>query len=135
MLGRQPIVDRDHADLGLIGQLAAQAVVAVEVADDPAPTVHIEQRRQRSVGSSTGAAVDAQLEVACGCRNALVAHRGHILGWRLQDVPGAGISLAGLVGGQRFKWRAAGLTAQFEQAGQIGIVGGHDVLLGVQRRS
>ena len=66
VLGREAIVDRDHDQLALIGELAADDVVGVEIADHPAAAMeehqagarpfvlpqllrHIDARRDRAV--------------------------------------------------------------------------------------
>ena len=46
VLGRHPIVHRNDRAAGAIGQLAAQRVVGVEVTDDPAAAVKVDQDRQ-----------------------------------------------------------------------------------------
>ena len=47
VLGRQPIGDRDHAAAAGIGEQAAQAFMGLEVADDKAAAMEIDERRQR----------------------------------------------------------------------------------------
>ena len=47
-LGREPVVDRQHDDVGLAADPAALVVVGVEVADDEAAAVEEHQRRERA---------------------------------------------------------------------------------------
>jgi hypothetical protein len=46
MLGRQAIVHRQHADTGIEGKAAAMAVMGVEVADDEAAAVEVDEARR-----------------------------------------------------------------------------------------
>ena len=52
MFGGKPIVHRDHGGAALRGNLAADHVVRVEIADHPSAAVKEDQQRQRS-GSGT----------------------------------------------------------------------------------
>ena len=46
VLGRKPVVDREHHEAGLVGDLPADDVIAVEIADHPAAAV-VEDERGR----------------------------------------------------------------------------------------
>ncbi len=39
MLGREPIIDRDHDQLAFMGELAAGHIMGIEIADHPAAAV------------------------------------------------------------------------------------------------
>jgi hypothetical protein len=54
MLRPHPVVDRHHRAARAVGELAAQGVVGVEVADDPAPAVKVDERRQRRSARARG---------------------------------------------------------------------------------
>ena len=69
---RQRVIDRDDDDAACRRHPGAMVVMAVEVADDPAAAVVIDQPGQRSLARR---AVDAQRDVAMGCRDGPVAHR------------------------------------------------------------
>jgi len=47
VLGRQPVIDRDHDQLAFVGQLAAHHVMGIEVADHPAAAMKEHQARRR----------------------------------------------------------------------------------------
>ena len=49
MLGRQPIIDGDHDQLALMGELAADHVMGVEIADHPAAAVKEHQAWRQPV--------------------------------------------------------------------------------------
>ncbi len=51
MLGRQPVVDREHVHAGVSREEAAGAVVGVEVADHPAAAVVVDEERAPRAGS------------------------------------------------------------------------------------
>jgi len=54
MLGSHAVVHRDHGAAGGNGQLAAQRVVGVQVADHPATAVEVHQHRRRGLPGSVG---------------------------------------------------------------------------------
>ena len=60
VLGREAVIDRDHDQLALVGQLAAHHVMGIEIADHPAAAVKEHQARRETVGL-------AQLSSACRC--------------------------------------------------------------------
>ena len=44
VLGREPVVDRDHPRPGRVGHAAAQRVVRLDVTQDPAAAMQVDQR-------------------------------------------------------------------------------------------
>jgi len=44
VLGREPVIDRHHARTCRVGHAAAQRIVRLDVADDPAAAVQVDQR-------------------------------------------------------------------------------------------
>ena len=49
VLGREAVIDRDHDQRACIGELAADDVVGVEIADHPAAAMEEHQRRRKPV--------------------------------------------------------------------------------------
>ena len=52
MLRGKTIVDGDHDDAGLEGELATEDIVRVQVSKNPSPAMKVDQRRQHTVGGS-----------------------------------------------------------------------------------
>ena len=57
---REPVVDRDDGALRLVGERAAAGVLAIEVADDPAAAVEVDEQGQ----AVAGGAVDTDRDLA-----------------------------------------------------------------------
>ena len=58
MLWCQTVVNRHHANAGFIGQAPAKAVMAVQVANDPAPAMEKNQAGKQFPGLCPDASVD-----------------------------------------------------------------------------
>ena len=54
VLGREPVVDREDRDAGVVGEQAAGAVVGVEVAEHPAAAVEVDEQRPAGPPGSRG---------------------------------------------------------------------------------
>ena len=52
VLGREPVVDREHPAAAVLGEEAAEAVVGLEVADHPAAAVVVDEQRLRRLGGA-----------------------------------------------------------------------------------
>ena len=50
VLGREAVIDRDHDQLALMGELAADHVMGIEIADHPAAAVEEHQAWREAVG-------------------------------------------------------------------------------------
>ena len=125
VLWGQAIVHRHHTDLGLVGQLPTQPIVAVQVANDPAPSVQVKRAGQRFSRWGACPPVNAQCQGAGVRVYGDIAHGRDLLGRRLQDVPRGCIGLASLLRGQRLKSGPGRLADHVEQAGKIGVESGH----------
>ena len=80
---RQPIFERDHAATARIGEQPAQTLMRIEIADDEAAAVEIDEHRQR-LGHGVDRRVAAIGEGSRGPRPAAVldAADRHVLGVR-----------------------------------------------------
>ena len=102
MLGRQPVVDRDHHTPGAAGELDALAVVGVEVAQDECPGVAVDHG---GCGCLAGTAVDADRD-----RPLRVDDHLHVADIHAGGVEGLRILAAPFV--QRRTGRAEGIRRQ-----------------------
>ena len=71
MLGRKTVIDRDHLAARLVGERAAERVMRVEIADHPAATMKIDQRRRRAAGSDGRVDTDGNVALGSGDRAVL----------------------------------------------------------------
>src|SRR5262249_16842319 len=62
VLGREAIVDRDHCAASAVRQLAAERIVAVEIAEHPPATMEIDQCRQQVVGPTASRTIRANAQ-------------------------------------------------------------------------
>jgi hypothetical protein len=120
VFGAHAVVDRDHRAPRAVGQLPAQHVVRVEIADDPATAVVVHQHRQRA-GARTQRPVQAHRDGAVRAVRGEVAHLGHFRGQRLRG--GAALAVEGprIGGRQRVGRRNAARLDEVEQGARLGM--------------
>ena len=128
VLGREPVIDRDHDQLAFVGQLAAHHVVGIEIADHPAAAVKEHQARREAVGlPQLCRRVDARGDRPGGRGDRERLDRFEFRRLGIADEAGLQIELARLGRRQRLVRRPAGFLERLEHGGGIGIEGhGHD---------
>jgi hypothetical protein len=118
---RQPVVDRDHHRVGLLGQAAGAAVVHLLAGDDPAAAVVVHDHRERSLALGR---VDAHGQLAGRAGNGAVGagDAGH-------QLLGAGVLALLLEHGHHGIGRR-GLLARFgrlQRLDRLGLHGGQRI--------
>ena len=128
VLGREPIIDRDHDQLAFVGQFPAHHVVGIEIADHPAAAVKEHQARRETVGlPQFHRRVDARGDRSGGRGDRERRHRFQFRRFGIGDDAALQIELARFGRRNRFIRRAAGFLKRLEYGGGIGIEGhGHD---------
>ena len=94
VFGRQAVIDGDDGAADAVGQRAADGVVGVQVADDPAAAVVVDDGRQRGFGEHR---VETDRDLAVGARD---AHVGDVM-----DRFGLSLRAQGGGGGAGFRRR------------------------------
>ena len=67
MLGSKAIIDRDDDTMRRIGEMTAEAVMGVEIADDPAAAMEIDEGGKDFPASRRRAAIEPQRDDRTGC--------------------------------------------------------------------
>jgi hypothetical protein len=101
VLRRQAVVDGDDRNTRLGRDLPALDVVRVEVADDPAAAVEIDEHRKRRAGRHTGGSVDPQRDRPAGPVGGEVFDRADLRRCRRRGRTGLAEQLSGVLGRQR----------------------------------
>ena len=83
MLRRQTVVNRHHANAGLIGQAPAKAVMAVEVANDPTATMEKNQAGKQFASLRPDTSVDPQEKLTIWGGHGNIAHLSNVFCRRL----------------------------------------------------
>ena len=118
---RQPVVNGDDANSCAVGQSAANPVMALQVADNPAAAVQKHHTGQGFIWPGSCSTINPQRQAAAPGLNHLVANRCHFFSRGLQHVPTGGIGGSRFFGRQRFERASACLAAHFEQRFYLGI--------------
>ena len=122
VLRREAVIDGDHDQLALMGQLLADHFMGIEIADHPAAAVKEHQARRKAVILAQRLrGVDARRDRAVrrGDRQRLVQFERGRLG--VHDGAGVPVVLARFRCGQRFIGGTAGVLKKLVDGGGIGI--------------
>ena len=96
VLRRHAVVDRDHGTVCGVGDLAADPVMAVEVAQHPAAAVIVDEHRQHAHVGGSGAAIDADGHRAVRAAGRILLDAIDLRQIRLRHHPSAPVRLARL---------------------------------------
>jgi len=119
VLGAHAVVDGHDDEARLVGQLAAQHVVGVQVAHGPATAVVVDQCGRRT--GSAGRPVQAQRDVAVRAVGGEVQHLGHVARFGLGGAAALQVEATRVLRAQRVGRRHTALHHQVEQGLGLGV--------------
>ena len=113
VLRRESVVDRHDNAARRVGQRAAYLVVALQIADDPAPAVEVHERRLQGPFCGTHSAIKAKRDRTRRSHGLQSKNFGDLLGIRLQSASCGKVGFARLGRRQRLEGRTVRRNDQF----------------------